>query len=152
MVNRQSGLSLIELLIVVSIVGVLALVTVPFTQSWLYEAQLNDAKSQLSQAYTQAKALALRNPENVHGEHNTAACVNLLGSFIQVRQPSGTGCSGGVTWQGNWPIGVGLVRNNVNLTVVFINNRGAILINNQPSSNLEYILAKGNVSYEGMLY
>ena len=62
MVKRQAGLSLIELMVTVAIIGMLAVVTVPFTSVWLDEAAVNNARSQLHRAHAQAKAVALRNP------------------------------------------------------------------------------------------
>lgn len=152
MVVRQLGLSLIELMIAVTIIGMLALVTVPYTQSWLYEAQLSEAKGKLNRAYGEAKALALRNPTDAHEEQTPSSCISLKNNILQVRQPNGSRCSGVLSWQDNWPDGVKVINNNENLTLIFINNRGAVLINNTPiNTNLEYALSKGLVNDVGQL-
>ncbi len=146
-------MSLIELMIVVSIISVLALVSMPYTQSWLHESQLNNAKSQLSRAFTEAKALALRNPIDAHGTQSNAACVSLKNDTLLVREPNANACSGNIIWQGSWPQGVLLISNNTNLTTIFINNRGRVLINGTPANaNLDYTLSKGSINDSGQLY
>ncbi|MBC7007115.1 type II secretion system protein [Pseudoalteromonas sp. BZK2] len=153
MVKKQSGLSLIELMIVITIIGFLVLVVVPFTQSWIYEAQVNNARSLLANGYSQAKALALRNPQNSQGDLASSACVKLADGVLQVREPEGSLCSGNIVWQGDWPEGVSLLRSNNRLTVFFINNRGLILKNDlQVGDNLTFTLNKGAVSYNGAFY
>ncbi|MDQ9092140.1 prepilin-type N-terminal cleavage/methylation domain-containing protein [Pseudoalteromonas haloplanktis] len=147
------GLSLIELMVVVSIIAVLALIAVPFTQAWVYDTQINDAKSQLNRAYTHTKALALRNPVDTRGDSNSAACVSLTNNTLEVRQPNGSACSGAVIWQDSWPEGVQLTSNNAALTAIFINNRGQVLINSTPiNTNLDYALSKGSANDTGQLY
>lgn len=152
MVVRQLGLSLIELMIAVTIIGILALVAMPYTQSWLYETQLSEAKAKLNRAYAEAKALALRNPIDAHEEHTPSSCISLKNNTLQVRQPNGSSCSGILSWQDSWPDGVKVVNDNKNLTAIFINNRGAVLINNTPiNTNLKYALSKGTVNDIGQL-
>lgn len=140
-------------MVVVSIIGVLALVAVPYTKAWIYNAQINDAKSQLNSAFKQSKALALRNPIDARGDSSSASCISLTNNKLEVREPNGNNCSGIVIWQGKWPEGVDLSNNNKNITTIFINNRGAVLSNNIPlNSNLDYALSKGSVNDTGQLY
>lgn len=71
--NRsQRGVTLIELLVAIAILGMLMLVGVPLTASWIHGAQVSNAKSRLAQAYGLAKALSLRNPAKAQ-EANAAA-------------------------------------------------------------------------------
>lgn len=141
-------------MVVITIIGFLVLVVVPFTQSWIYEAQVNKARSLLANGYSQAKALALRNPQNSQGDLASSACVKLADDgVLQVREPEGSLCSGNIVWQGDWPEGVSLLRSNNRLTVFFINNRGLILKNDQQvGDNLTFTLNKGAVSYNGAFY
>lgn len=59
---RQYGLSLVELMIVVLLIGVLALLSTPLTSSWVHSARVGEAMGAFEQAVGQAKAAALRNP------------------------------------------------------------------------------------------
>lgn len=74
---KQAGLSLIELLIVVLMIGILALLSTPFTSNWVNSARVGEASGAFEQAIGHAKAAALRNPAAVQG--STAASAICLG-------------------------------------------------------------------------
>jgi len=145
-VTRQFGVTLIELMIVVVIIGLLAVVATPFTAAWVHEAQVNDARSQLHRAHAQAKSVALRNPRDARG-NDLAACVVIGGDTVEVREPTAGNCTGTKVWEGAWP--------DVQLTLgngsdeIHINNRGQVLIGGSPShAGLTYTLEKGSVTYD----
>jgi prepilin-type N-terminal cleavage/methylation domain-containing protein len=146
MVKRQAGLSLIELMVTVAIIGMLAVVTVPFTSVWLDEAAVNNARSQLHRAHAQAKAVALRNP-TAKELSEVAASVKLSGNVLLVCEgaPNGAGCAvdgNTVVWEGAWPAAV-----EVDVTEIRINNRGQVLSDGSPVHNgLTYSLSKGKVT------
>jgi len=146
-VIRQSGVTLIELMIVVVIIGLLAVVVSPFTITWIHEAQVNEAKSLLHHAHSEAKAVALRNPDEVIGNKVAASVkLDMAGGIILVCRgsPGSNKCYEGgnnMVWVDKWP-GV-----SSSVTQIEINNRGQILMNNNPVlGGFTYSLIKGNVS------
>lgn len=58
---REVGLTLIEMMIVILLIGILALLATPLTSGWINSARLGEAQGALEQAVGQAKAVALRN-------------------------------------------------------------------------------------------
>lgn len=70
--NRQTGLTLIETAVVLLIIGLLAVAASPLTSSWRTNADLHTAGGQLNQAYSQAKAVALRNAAGATGNEAAA--------------------------------------------------------------------------------
>lgn len=146
--SHQYGMTLIELMIVIVIIGLLAVVASPFTAAWLHEAQVNEAKSLLHRAHSEAKAVALRNPDGVV-DNEIAASVTLdddNGVIVVCEGAAGgAGCTDGgsaMTWRSDWPGGV-----SSSVTEIEINNRGQIVVNNSPvSGGVTYILSKGAVT------
>lgn len=74
---KQAGLSLVELMVVVLLIGILALLSTPLTSSWVNSARVGEAMGAFEQAVGQAKAAALRNPAAIQGSE--AASVMCLG-------------------------------------------------------------------------
>lgn len=145
--HHQSGVTLIELMIIVVIIGVVALAATPFTSAWIDEARVNEAKTILAQGHAHAKAVALRNPENER-DNDVAAGFKLVdGSTLLVCRgdPVHAQCATGgsrVTWQSSWPTGV-----STSVTSVAINNRGQALVGGNPvNAGVAFTLSKGSVS------
>lgn len=92
MVRRPApGFTLIELLICLSITVLLLLISVPLGRTWVANAHIAQAESQLLQAYERAKALALRNPNGVAGATATATLtVNNTTYSLTVQDSGGT--------------------------------------------------------------
>lgn len=77
---RQSGVTLIEMMFVVLLIGLLALMVSPLGGSWINSARVNDSLSAMEQAVGQAKAAALRNPAAIQGaDAASIICLNTDG-------------------------------------------------------------------------
>lgn len=64
---KQAGVTLIEMMIVVLLIGLLALAASPFTSAWVKSADVSKTLAALEQAVGSAKATALRNATAVQG-------------------------------------------------------------------------------------
>lgn len=94
MVGRAAGFSLVETMVVLSIGLLLLLASVPLTRSWVANARISQADSQLLQAYAKTRALALRNPLASIGNTPAATLLILDNQRVQVRE----GSSGTLAW------------------------------------------------------
>lgn len=65
---RQHGMTLVELLIVLLIIGLLAVAASPFTSGWVKDAKLAEGASALEEAIGRAKSVAMRNQAKVVGD------------------------------------------------------------------------------------
>lgn len=135
----QAGLSLIELMIVLAIVGLLALVATPLTSSWGAGADLHTAAGQLNQAYSHARAVALRNEAGAVGDDVAARIVHDpdSGELRVCRLP--TGDCGQPVWRAGLPSGVQLSLQGGHFPIE-LTNRG------QLSGPLTVQLSKGGMT------
>lgn len=92
--SRIYGFGMMELLIVVAIGSLLLLAGVPLTRGWMADATIQQAESQLLQAYAKTRALALRNPLAASGSEPAATLRIVNGNTVQVQQ----GASGAIVW------------------------------------------------------
>lgn len=65
---KQTGMTLIEMMIVVLLIGLLALAASPFSSAWVKSADVSKTLAALEQAVGSAKATALRNATAVQGD------------------------------------------------------------------------------------
>lgn len=61
-VIHQRGLSLIELMIVVALIGLVIAVAAPYTSAWSHQSDIDQFDAKLHLGASQARADALRNP------------------------------------------------------------------------------------------
>ena len=69
--NRQLGFTLIETMIIVTIIGILAVSGSAFTVSWVRQAELNTATASLESAINLARSAAIRNATGVVGDQTS---------------------------------------------------------------------------------
>lgn len=79
----QSGVTLIEMMFVVLLIGLLALLATPLTGQWVNESRLKEAIGAMEQAIGQAKGVALRNSEGIKGDE-AASKVCLTDGLLSV--------------------------------------------------------------------
>jgi len=145
-VTRQNGFTLVEIMVAIAIIGLLAVVAAPYTASWVHEAQVGEARTVLSRAYSHAKSVALRNPDEAVGD-DVAASVILSEGKVLVCQGDTACDENSAVWQGDWPSGVEFSLAFGGNEIQF-NNRGQVLNAGDPvNAGLTYTLSKGSVNY-----
>ena len=149
MVNTRA-FSIIELLEVVTIIGILILVAVPFTRGWNDGAQVAEAESILKRAVGKAQAVALRNPTGSDAS-SAAAGVKQAGTTLLVCEgsPASASCSAAgsaLIWREDLPAGVTLNVEGAALATIAMNNRGRIINGSGQVQVLDYTVSRGEVS------
>lgn len=86
---RQSGVTLIELMIGIALLAILALAIFPLGRAWVANQQITKTEKQFLEAYARAKNEALRNP-NAVTENAKAASLEVVGTKVEVKDSSGT--------------------------------------------------------------
>ncbi len=89
---RQAGVTLIELMIVVLIIGLIAMAASPFTSVWVKDARTAEAAAAMEQAVGKAKSLAMRNATRVTGDAPAAMlCLSAAKTQVNLVVPTGPG-------------------------------------------------------------
>lgn len=81
--RHRAGFTLIELMVVLAIMAVLLAAGIPYTRAWVDSNRQMQARNVLWEAVTQARTLAMRNPDGVDAAA-TAASLKLDGAKVQV--------------------------------------------------------------------
>lgn len=128
--NRQTGFTLVELLIVLAVIATLALATVPLGNSWTSSAESVNTKGVLSQAISRAKSTAMRNGNKITNT-NAATAVCLNRGTVEVREASGSITSahcnsggGNIAWSGKIGTDLTIQVNNQAFSCLCISTKG----------------------------
>lgn len=155
MVAVERGFTLIEAMIVVTLIGMLAVVGVPYTASWFHEADVQKTANVLQSAYGRAKSVALRNPHSVTGDTPAAGLASAGNSVLVCSgDPSAAACAVGganLVWQSELPAGITLTINSVAMSSHRFNNTGQSIDGAGTITALTYAISKGSRSYDGEL-
>jgi prepilin-type N-terminal cleavage/methylation domain-containing protein len=92
------GFTLVELMLVVSIIGILAVLVTPSFVSFWHTSALQAGARQLATVLNLGRQIAIT--------LNTTVCVEAIGTAIRLRQ---NGCSGAI-WMGPGTDGAGVIR------------------------------------------
>jgi len=151
---RVQGLTLIEILVTLTILVALLMTAVPFTIDWGHSAKTLEAKGTLVQAYSHAKALALRNPCNIAVSASTNTAANLQistdGMTIALAVQAPIGCTYTHGWSASLPSGVTLAIGTASPISptsgtpinIAIDNRG------MPTVATDFVLSRGGTQNE----
>ncbi len=86
--KHQRGLTLIELMMVITLLAILIVAAAPLSGLWVREADITGAGGELTQAVGHAKAAALRNRIGATA-NNPVSAICITNNTLTVRQGSG---------------------------------------------------------------
>ena len=104
-ISAKKGYTLVETMIIITIVGLLVMAAAPLTGSWVHDANISQTQGNLSQAIARAKSLALRNVGGAFGGLPVAViCINntqklTLLQHNGTQSPSCIGPVGDLMWE-----------------------------------------------------
>lgn len=130
---KQTGMTLIEVMIVVLLIGLLSLAASPFTSAWISGSDVNKTLAALEQAVGSAKSAALRNEAGVLGDVTASAlCLNdsKLQLVTAVAGSSAVDCAAvspaAVLWSTAIPESVDIKLGNTSWTCSCFTNKGLL--------------------------
>ncbi|MCV2348506.1 type II secretion system protein [Paucibacter sp. Y2R2-4] len=155
-IQGQSGLSLIEMMVSIAIMMLLALAVAPFASSWGSQAAVRQTQHMLQQAMSQLKASALRNPSGVSASA-AAVLVSVPGQLcVRDGLPAALDC--GQAGQSGWtalpPASIKL--NGAFSQCVALDSAGmpvaASIGGVNCGTSMSFSISKGTESSDGTLY
>lgn len=158
---RQSGVTLVEMMIVVLILGIIAAAVSPFTSSWTDNAKVDEGSAALEEAVGRAKAAAMRNTAGVNSSDKAASRLCFSDSKIKLVVPASAGdsltCDLAPIWSATLSGKVSIKVDDVAWLCSCFNNRG-LIANPKPavcdtcSSTLKFTFKSGDHSEERSFY
>lgn len=148
MFARCHGVTLIELMVTVLIIGLLAVVAVPYTMAWKHQADLDRVDSQLRNIYSRAKAEALKNAVAATDHNSRVAGLRRIAAdgYTELRAFRCSNTDGSCATIedvliAEVPASVEILIGAEPVTSLYLNSRGRVIGQDQP---LAYTLSKGN--------
>lgn len=126
--RRNSGFTLIELMVTIAIAGMLLFIGAPLSKAWTDSAHQRDAAGLLSQGISRAKATALRNPGGAQEEAPAAALCRSgqVLKLFSIADTQSISCSAtaNILWTAQLPTSVALQAGGTDIACVAFNSRG----------------------------
>lgn len=152
---KQQGVTLVEMMIVVLILGIIAAAVSPFTSAWTDNAKVDEGSAALEEAVGRAKAAAMRNKAGVNSSDKAASRLCFSGSKIKLVVPANANdsvtCDLAAVWSATLSDKVKIKVDDVDWQCTCFNNRG-LIANPQPavcntcSSTLKFKFKSGDHS------
>ncbi len=145
-----------EVMVAVTLTGILAMVGSIYTVSWVESANVQTTGDLLTQAFKHGQALALRNPQIATGT-TPAAGIKLESEVFLVCQgaPTSVDCTASgssVVWESSHPTGVTVNVNGSTMTVVRMGSSGGAIDGSGDTLTVAFSVSKGDQSETGNLY
>lgn len=102
---KQQGVSLIELLITIALLGILLTKVVPLGQAWIANNNISKTEKSLVEALGKARNEALQNPEGVIGATTAAATLKINNTSKEITVEKATPI---VIWKAQIPTPVSI--------------------------------------------
>jgi prepilin-type N-terminal cleavage/methylation domain-containing protein len=152
---RQDGVTLVELMIVLLIVGLIAVAASPFTSDWVKDARVAESASALEEAIGRAKAIAMRNTAKITGDEKPASRICFSNSKISLVVPANSTqdltCELTPVWTTTVSDVVSIKESDLDWGCSCFNNRGLVVnknICNTCSDGLEFQFFHSGVERE----
>lgn len=158
---KQQGVTLVEMMIVVVILGIIAAAVSPFTAAWTDNAKVDESSAALEEAIGRAKAAAMRNKAGINSSDKAASRLCFSGAKIKLVVPANASdsltCDLTPVWSASLSDKVKIKVDDVDWQCSCFNNRG-LIANPKPavcdtcSSTLKFNFKSGDHSEEHSFY